>query len=157
MHSTEKFGLLITCHLVYKPIILYHLTGSFFFFLSVCSSSLLSFTFFLSFFLTPRLRVYLVSSLLPLIFGNSNYCIFVHNWKKGDFSEITFFYCTKEGKIFGKVWRPSSKTLLKKRLIQLFSEKALSTVQKHLLVKKLIEFLNINQFLLNNTELCKMS
>lgn len=93
---------------------------------------------------------------VALIFWNSNYCSFVCHWKKGDFSDITFFLLYK-GRIFGKVWRPGSKTVLKNHLTQLFSEKALSPSKKHLFVKMLIEFLNINQVLLDNTELRRMN
>lgn len=70
----------------------------FFLFLSLCSSSLTLYPFFippfilcfLSFFFNIQVKNMFGFSSVALVFWNSNYCSFVRPWKKGDFSDITF-------------------------------------------------------------------
>lgn len=100
----------------------------------------LFFVFFLSF-LTSRLRICLASPLMPQFSGIQITVVLFVTGRKEIFQILLFPCYTKEGKIFGKVWRPSSKTLLKNHLTQLFSEKALSPSKKNLLVKILNQVL----------------
>lgn len=119
------------------------------FFLTHLSSFLFPFT--------PRLRIWLISSLLPSNFLEFKLHFLFITGRKRDFFQTLLFSIMQRKDQYQENLSPSFETLLEKHIIQLFSQKLISLSRTTSQLYIFFKFLNIDLFLLNNTDLGKMS